>query len=903
MHGRPRTALLRWSRRSAVSAALWLTSLPLAFAGGGVFNDDGTIDFTLNFRFPPSPDTIDLMKTRIRDASHRLWDASEGQIRFGNVAFTATRVGEDLADVWLYPQEGRARSAGGISIPGNHVTLYSDDEGGTIAHEFGHLALELGDEYDEQKRFGKCYGIGPCMEAAVITSQNQCIMQSSSSYTEYCTAGRHDLLLGNNISCLVQPGNANGAPCTDYCELWNLDTLRYETTSHTTSHEGKSCWESLVERFPFLSAPAGLPVAAEPGGFTDPVFSDNTEAADTVLLMLDRSGSMTYAVDSDDGEVCDNGKDDDGDGSIDEDPCTDSRMEFVRAAARAFVDLSTGSGVRVGLVSFAESQTTNSSFLEMDAAGAQTLKDKVDGLHPGGCTAIGDALVHGQSLFASDAEAGDSKAILLITDGFNTCGADPATVVDDVADAGIRVFTVATGSASDDPLLGQISGESNGERVDTREASALVSAFTQQWAHYSGGGVIVPKLPYRVTSNATFTEPPDELRTAENWASGDDAPWSPSGTFAPLNNRIGFHVEKGTKRVSVVVAGDITDMDRFGVRAMLDAPSGTDFDSDVPHPNLRVVKDGFYLLLEITDPAAGDWVLDVRGVPGNNTVQTGNATIISDHPTTDLFAAVDRHVVTSPTQAVTMNLVPVYDTPLFNLEWDVRVKRPDGSIVPVPVITDEFTNKVSAVVTGFGMKGMYEVRALLRTTAATLNDPGESLFSTEPSNGVTVPILERSAARYIYAVSGRPVCTGTDPGDCDGDGIFQPFDSCDKDSDGDGLADCYDPDSDNDEIPDSVEWKGTPSDLDGDGVPDHQDPDADGDGIFDANDPRIQVPRPPDVDGDGRFTQADIVAILRISGGLQAAAPGNVAAGDDVSDGHLTVTDAVALQRRLTAPK
>jgi hypothetical protein len=307
--------------------------------------------------------------------------------------------------------------------------------------------------------------------------------------------------------------------------------------------------------------------------------------------------------------------------------------------------------------------------------------------------------------------------------------------------------------------------------------------------------------------------------------------------------------------------------------------------------------------VEITDPAAGDWVLDVRGITGNGTIQTGNVTIISDHPRTDLFAALDRNVVTAPGQHVSMNLVPVFDTPLFNVGWDVRVKRPDGTVVPVPVITNSLTNEVTADIAGFGMRGIYEVRALLQTSAATLNDPGESLFSSEPVNSVSVPILERSAARYIFVTQGRFPCRGEDPGDCDGDGIFQPFDSCDKDSDRDGIPDCYDSDSDNDEIPDSVEWKGTFSDLDGDGTPDHLDPDADGDGVFDANDPLIQVPRPPDVNGDGRFDQRDITAVLRIAGGLQTATPANADTGDVDGNDFLSLTDAIALQRRLVGLK
>ena len=62
------------------------------------------------------------------------------------------------------------------------------------------------------------------------------------------------------------------------------------------------------------------------------------------------------------------------------------------------------------------------------------------------------------------------------------------------------------------------------------------------------------------------------------------------------------------------------------------------------------------------------------------------------------------------------------------------------------------------------------------------------------------------------------------------------------DSDGDGVADIFDDDSDNDGIPDSVEGAG---DADGDGVPNYLDDDSDGDGQLDLWEGY------EDIDGDG----------------------------------------------------
>src|SRR6185436_10563795 len=98
-------------------------------------------------------------------------------------------------------------------------------------------------------------------------------------------------------------------------------TGHYETTSQTAIH-GVDCWTRIKAKFPFLTVPGGLPAAAAPGGFVDPTFDETPcGSADTVMLILDRSGSMFWKPDSDvfpgAGET--------------------ARFEFVKASARAWL--------------------------------------------------------------------------------------------------------------------------------------------------------------------------------------------------------------------------------------------------------------------------------------------------------------------------------------------------------------------------------------------------------------------------------------------------------------------------------------------------------------------------------------------------------------------------------------
>ncbi len=114
--------------------------------------------------------------------------------------------------------------------------------------------------------------------------------------------------------------------------------------------------------------------------------------------------------------------------------------------------------------------------------------------------------------------------------------------------------------------------------------------------------------------------------------------------------------------------------------------------------------------------------------------------------------------------------------------------------------------------------------------------------------------------------------TGPPPGETDGDG--DTISDADEgstegvDTDGDGIEDYLDPDSDDDGIPDDVEagdadLETPPRDTDGDGTADFRDGDSDDDGLTDADEMEIggcspdemagccPDPYNPDSDGDG----------------------------------------------------
>ncbi len=181
-------------------------------AGEGRVNAaDGTLDFEVNFRFPPTAAQITQVKNALRDANGIFCDATDGQMRFGNVRLTGGAVDEDKANIWIFAEGGRSGGStysdgSSFTRSGNHITLLQDGiDGLVIAHELGHQVIGLGEQYDEQRRYDGPCGIGRGFELAAIDDRNNSIMQESAGASELSAATNHDLVKGNNVLC---PGRA-----------------------------------------------------------------------------------------------------------------------------------------------------------------------------------------------------------------------------------------------------------------------------------------------------------------------------------------------------------------------------------------------------------------------------------------------------------------------------------------------------------------------------------------------------------------------------------------------------------------------------------------------------------------------------------------------------------------------
>jgi len=786
--------------RTTLAVLLFATLLlpgSAILASSGTVNSDGTINIRLNLRFPPTATQLATLQNRITAMSHLIYDATEGQLRLGTVTMDCSNTTADLADYWVVA-EG-IRSGTGIDVlgvPGAHITEYFDDSGSVYAHEFGHLGFGLGDEYEEDAT--TCWGKGVCISETPdqTSAQNQCLMQQSPGrdWTEFCVTGNHDPLKGNNTTCLV--GGADGAPCMENCQSWNTTTHKVESSQQEQiSHQ--SCWQKLTAKFPFLTAPA-LPAVAEPALWVAPTFTMTCASASTLMLVLDRSGSMSWNVNDDGGEVCGNGVDDDGDGTTDESDCAQARIQFVRAAGRSVLQLaSTDAMVRAGILSFASTPSAApDAAIQNVSMNLASMKGTVDGLMPGGETAIGDALASAKTTLDADSAAAASKAVVIITDGVNTTGSAADSAVPAYVAAGIRIFTISTGGASNSATLSAISSNTRGYRVDEPDGTALVTALAELWAFYTNGGVIFPQTPFAVVRGAEGKSIPLQprvgvLRELSRQVIGDQ-------------NVIEFDVESGTRNFTALLAGNMNDMTGFGVRARLVAPDATVFDAESPPAGMTVAFDPYFTFVRIADPTPGRWQMIVRARATAAPVQTGTLIVISDNPRTFLYADVDHDVVSAAGETVKATILPGYVTGLREPALNVRVKRPNGSVVAVPVTRTAQPFVFEARLDTFPNRGLYELIVDMQTTSATTNDPGESRPGTLAPASVPIPPIQRSVSTFFFVNFGPWSCNEPD---CDHDGI--PNESSTTDADGDGIVTSNDNDDNNDEIPDRRQTGGS----------------------------------------------------------------------------------------------
>jgi uncharacterized repeat protein (TIGR01451 family) len=455
-----------------LASALLLTvfcSTP-ALAGSGTFTS-GRFNFCVSVRFKATDAELQIIRAGFNKASQVLADATDGQHRFGTVVIvngTADGVGgaSQTAEFWVNKGPGRANANSRFGIRGEHVNLFfgtdftsdTDNTAYTIAHEMGHHAYGLRDEYSGP---GLTDG-ADCAARPDTASLNFCLMDNfktrggrsaatGKTYTlnEFCVAGNHD-----------------------------PDKNTYQEAVHK-----KSCWATIADPAQRFRANAPLngmlPVDAPPAAHTVDLRDGCSGCSGLkVVLVLDRSGSLAG-----------------------------SPFEFVKKAADLFIDY-LRVGDSIGVVSFSSDATVNFNLTTVNDNNIKTTaKASVDGLTATGSTNIGGGLQAALNQITAQNQRGCNELIVLLTDGDHNTGTTPDAVIPSIQAAGVTVLTVGVGSGisgAGQAALINIASKTGGKYYTASQTSELLSNFFKL-VQESTDNALTSQAPQGIASGQTST--------------------------------------------------------------------------------------------------------------------------------------------------------------------------------------------------------------------------------------------------------------------------------------------------------------------------------------------------------------------------------------------------------------
>ncbi|GJM23193.1 MAG: hypothetical protein DHS20C15_31080 [Planctomycetota bacterium] len=484
-----------------------------AIAGDGRYDSDfGIFDFGISVRFDATQMQIDRMEQEFEKASLLICDASDGQQEFGQVVLCNDSRGGASAEFWVF-ENGRSNAPGRFGVAGQHINqYYSDiissstkaDGSWVLAHEFGHHAYGIKDEYS-----------GPTADGGL-----KCITTPADPTTQ--------------TACLIENfwiRGADGVSLTEWCVSSNHDP---DNDTYQESVNDESCWETIVAAYPDLTAPVGLPDAG-PGGPLLTFDWQVLEEENRFVIVIDKSGSMG----------------------------SQNKMELAKLGGKIFTNLVTPPD-KLGVVAFDSSATDTFAIAATDAGVKTAAKAAIDTLVAGGGTSIGAGLLNGLNMILSQGDRACQQAIVLLSDGQ---GGNHLSLLDQLLDNGIVVHTIALGTGADVSTMQQIATDTSGKFFSAIDGIQLPGIFAQLAADVAEGGVLNTQSGTLAPGDdASPTFPVDSTSAVASFvASWDTLPddvsvtlKGPGGTFSTGDEggSPDFVFAKDESSVSMTLGGD-----------------------------------------------------------------------------------------------------------------------------------------------------------------------------------------------------------------------------------------------------------------------------------------------------------------------------------------------------------
>lgn len=622
--------------------------------GNGRFVN-GKLNFVVSADFALSAAEKTACQTCVRDASDFLYNATGGQVQFGDVYLTDGNSGLVDAEVVFLQAGGLSGgSRGKYGTPNIWVKMTQADRGNSriLAHEMSHHVWNLGDEYagpmdefpiDKSSPSPNHRTIpitnGPAANTLVghqaiirfavsgderreivSNTPTQIVVNVNNVFSDLPTNStinigyRQDTSLGcgrpaaSGVTFCIMEDYSAGV--TEFCQQNNHNALQ-QTDQHVLHNE--SCWETILARpgFGSLTVPTASP-ATPPAAvnFID-VLKENRFA-----LVFDRSGSMS------------------GD-----------KLAYAKEGVKYWIDNCTIADDFLSVIAYKANNNILLPITQISAVpNMPTVEGDIEAITATGQTNIRDAIREGVTQITSLSNRAVSQAVIVLTDGKHNrpIGTRLTEALPDLIDNGVKAVTIAIGDGNgvDAADLDQLAFESGGimklvglsNPIDVEtaliEASLYLSGaladsnsfdFVPAPPSYKKAKPLVDKL-YKRTKVPTFRDLVGALRI-RNRQPGTTGAFRP---YEELFKTVEVYVERGCERVNFSINYNLqADFDLF----LID-PTGTPTD---PNGN-TVIKVGnrpSHRIMTVQKPRQGVWVAIIfaRRLLGGGQTSTVNLSV------------------------------------------------------------------------------------------------------------------------------------------------------------------------------------------------------------------------------------------------------------------------------------
>ena len=450
-------------------------------------DDIGYFDLVVSLDWEPATgDRSRKLRSAFEQFARDVFLMSEGRHKIRRLyVYTA---GEQLinADVKILDKRGRSNAiANGIFDNGAKILTYTtlsggatrtgEDIGHSIAHEFGHYAYGLYDEYNGLSNSSDDLSVplsGDTPKNTVMN--NQANWQWFSIEADYADTDERNtaqwrIFESSAWETLVR------APKDD--KVYNFFRAAFSRVRY--------------DEFDGMTAPNLL---TKPSTGWNSDFEIFYKGGNVVVLVIDKSSKMGPDIDA------------------------------AKSSAQQFVDLM-GTGDRVAVVAYSTSATKVIGVTELvDQAAKDTVKAAIDSITTGGGRNFSAALNRAMSVLESGSNAEDSRIVIMLAGGD---GGEPN--VQDFVVKTIPIYTIGLDvSSSAEEVLNSIATETGGSYKEAPDAIDLANVYTEFNRDLLGRLVLLgnkmPALPAGEKSEMTTTVSDQELTITfrASWLSGDD---------------------------------------------------------------------------------------------------------------------------------------------------------------------------------------------------------------------------------------------------------------------------------------------------------------------------------------------------------------------------------------------